>query len=222
LDLGTLDSQSSYKYYGFYIKEGTSQLMGDWKKPVATHDVSDMDRFYHYTDPIIDDPVGVYYVCLYLRTAFGYEATTDWIEYRIQNYQPNQFTFDFEDEIPREEFRDETLGSYQFSFYDYDMAEEWAEHPEDMISIQFLVDDEILGAQWLDAVVSYNDPVAGDNLYEYVFYVDIPINTTTGPWNQSYYEWRFSVNDSHNSVGNQPQFSYIEFNKTEFICQGLF
>jgi hypothetical protein len=199
--------------------------MANWEKQVATHDISDLDRFYHLTDDITNsDPVGVYYVSFYYRTAFGYEGTTDWIEYRIQNYQPYDFTFTFEDGAPRSEFRGNNLGDevpiigqYEFSFYDYDMAEEWADDPDDMISIQFLVDDENLGPQWLDANVDWYNYDSNSHKYNYRFDLDIPINTTTGPWNQSYYQWRFSVNDSDNFVGNQPQFSYIEFNKTEFI-----
>ena len=201
----------------FEIRKGTNSLSG-WRRPGITYDSG--TNQWSYSAGVTSYEGGVYFYRLFYRTPYGDEYATNWKEFRINNFQPIEFQFDFDNRENETLSRGDSY-SFDFSYLDYDMSESWVQNNIgnlDILSVRVKMKNKSAGdsATWLyPNLVSYNGKSA--NRHEFSYELIIPDDITTGKYNTSYYNWEFLVNDSNNGI--QSQLAFLNYSNTEFIIQ---
>ncbi|MHA1249212.1 MAG: hypothetical protein ACTSRP_04390 [Candidatus Helarchaeota archaeon] len=214
LNLGTLNENNPNLEFKVQIKEGLTETRSLWTIQTASKTGTNLYSFiYDITD---SDNYDFYFIRYYFRSPFGQEFTTNWKEFRIINFQPVDFAFDFDNGNPINLYRNQQY-SFTFSFLDYDMTDAWASSHLNKITIRFLVNNKSNGntPEWIYANIDGHTYSA--NIHSYSCHIDIPLSIQTGPNQMTYYNWQFLVEDEDDTESFiQYQKSFINYTDTNF------
>ncbi|MGV9174178.1 MAG: hypothetical protein ACOC35_16640, partial [Promethearchaeia archaeon] len=203
----------------FEIRRGTESLSDDDRKSFSSfYDENENTWSYEIDLESLDESEkefysgGIYFCRVIVKTPFSGDYSTVWKEFRIQNFQPVDFQFDFDDEDSKEFNRGDTY-QFDFLFKDYDLEEDIHED----ITVRFQIQNKSNEDQKTWIYATYNDYTQDGNTHRYNYEIEFPHDITTGAFNMSYSNWEFLVNDSNS--GFQSQISFLNYTETQFIIK---